>query len=107
MIFNQDLDTDLWNGERSICMFVHRSKTYWVIDYKYNLIIDAEASYKAYLDKGYITNNQYLEACKKFRNGILKLSDENFLQTLNTVRNAVSSHKRRKDTSQKEMLGAP
>ena len=83
MIFNQDLDTDLWNGERSICMFVHRSKTYWVIDYKYNLIIDAEASYKAYLDKGYITNNQYLEACKKFRNGILKLSDENFLQYLN------------------------
>ncbi|ODS22573.1 hypothetical protein AB835_13450 [Candidatus Endobugula sertula] len=76
------LDEELWNGERSICMFVHRNKTYWVIDYKYNFTLDAEADYKAYLDKGHITKDQYLEACKNFRNGILKLSAENFLQYL-------------------------
>ena len=76
------LDEELWNGERSICMSIHRNKTYWLIDYKYNFTIDAEADYKAYLDKGHITKEQYLEACKNFRNGILKLSDENFLQYL-------------------------
>jgi len=82
MTFDRNLDSDLWNGERSIGMFVHRTKTYWVIDYKYNFTLDAEADYKAYLAKGHITEEQFLTACKTFRGGVLKLSSDNFLQYL-------------------------
>ncbi len=82
MMFDQKLDSDLWSGERSICFFVHESKCYWVIDYKYNFSIDAEIDYRGFLDKGHITKDQFISACESFRGGILKLTEDNFLDYL-------------------------
>ena len=82
MSFDIQLDSDLWNGERCIGMFIHRKETYWIIDHKYNFTLDAEADYRAYLNKGHINEEQYKIACKEFRGGILKLSDDNFLEYL-------------------------
>ncbi len=76
------LHEELWNGEKSICFFVHSGKCFWVVDEKFNFSLDAEKEYRAYLEKGYITNEQYSEACVNFRGGILKLTADNFLSYL-------------------------
>ncbi|GLS24771.1 hypothetical protein [Marinibactrum halimedae] len=83
MIFDDQLSEDLWNGEKSIGLFIHKRKFYWVIDYKYNFSLDADKEYSAYLSKGRITRNQYIAACKEFRAGILVLTENNFQDYLN------------------------
>lgn len=86
---NKEVLDDLWSGEKSICFFVSGAKCYWVLDYKYNFSLDAEKDYRAYLDKGHITQAQYEEACRVFRGGILKLTADNFSQYLNSVSEGV------------------
>lgn len=78
MTNKENLLDELFSGEKSICFFVHRRKTYWIADYKYNFSLDAEKDYRAHLDKGNITFEQYTLACKSFRGGILKLTSESF-----------------------------
>lgn len=73
------LTKELWSGERSICFFVHSGKSYWVVDQKFNFTLDAEKDYRAYRDKGHITTAQYELACSSFRDGILKMTADNFL----------------------------
>ncbi|QWA30095.1 hypothetical protein [Pseudomonas sp. RC3H12] len=80
MKLSQALFGELWDGEKSICIFVHLGRCFWVVDYKYNFCLDAEKDYRAYLDKGYITKEQYFLACNEFRGGLLKLTSDNFLQ---------------------------
>ncbi|KDM90061.1 hypothetical protein [Photobacterium galatheae] len=89
MIFSDDLIEDLWNGESAVCFFVNNRECYWLIDKKYNICLDGEKEYQAYLNKGYITKEQYDKACRDFRNGILKLNSENFMNyvDLDHVRN--------------------
>jgi hypothetical protein len=70
-------------------VFIHHEKYYWVIDHKYNFSLDAEKDYRAYLSKGYITQEQYLKACNEFRFGILKLTSDNFLQYIENIRTNV------------------
>lgn len=82
MKVNQTVFDDLWNGERSVCFFVHSGRCYWVIDEKYNFSLDAEKDYRAYLEDGDITQEQYEQSCKSFRGGILKMTSENFPQYL-------------------------
>lgn len=89
MNLNKEVLDDLWSGEKSICFFVSGAKCYWVLDYKYNFPLDAEKDYRAYLDKGHITQAQYEEACRVFRGGILKLTADNFSQYLNSVSEGV------------------
>lgn len=89
MMFDQNLLDDIFQGEKSICFFIHHEKYYWVIDHKYNFSLDAEKDYRAYLSKGYITQEQYLKACKEFRFGILKLTSDNFLQYIENIRKSV------------------
>lgn len=60
MIFDESLDSDLWNGERSICLFIHNGTPYWVIDYREHFCIDAEIEYRASLKKGNITEKNSL-----------------------------------------------
>lgn len=73
------------NEEVGICFFVHRSVFYWVIDDRANFSLDAEKDYRAYLDKGHITESQYDAACREFRGGILKLDESNFLEYLSSA----------------------
>lgn len=78
MIFSEELKEDLWSGESAICFVVHGRACYWLIDKKYNICLDGEKEYRAYLDKGHITEEQFSNACNDFRNGILKLTFDNF-----------------------------
>ncbi|UTM59454.1 hypothetical protein L4174_022415 [Photobacterium sp. CCB-ST2H9] len=79
MIFSDNIKEELWNGESAICFFVHNRRYYWLIDKKYNICLDGEKEYKAYLNKGYITKEEFNKACKEFRQGILRLTSENFI----------------------------
>lgn len=73
---------DLWNGERSVCLFVHKGRCYWVADNKSSFLLDGEREYKGYLEKGYISRAQYNSACSEFRGGALKLTADNFMRYL-------------------------
>ncbi|WP_346656520.1 hypothetical protein [Pseudomonas sp. SWRI99] len=75
---NQEVFDDLWDGEKSIGFFVHSGKCFWVIDEKRNFILDADISLRASLANGTITTAQYERSCQKFREGILKITAENF-----------------------------
>ncbi|WP_288739997.1 hypothetical protein [uncultured Rheinheimera sp.] len=70
---------ELWSGDKAIGYFIHESKHYWIIDYKYNFCLDGEVEFNAYLKKGRITVEQYNAACASFRGGFLKLKKDNFL----------------------------
>lgn len=72
------ISDELWDGEKSICFFVCLGSFFWIVDDKCNFSLDAEKDYRAYLEKGHITQEQYISACKSFRNGILRLTADNF-----------------------------
>lgn len=91
MIFNQALLDDLLSGEKSVCFFVFLKRCFWVVDERYNFCLDAEKDYHAYLDKGHITQEQFVLACKEFRGGVLKLTADNFPQYLKFVADRVFS----------------
>ncbi|WP_405119792.1 hypothetical protein [Pseudomonas leptonychotis] len=97
MIQWQMLVDDLWNGEKSICFFVHSGKYFWVVDDKFNFSLDAEKDYQAYLDKGHITQEQYALACMSFRDGVLKLTADSFLKYLRAEQRQVLSQQDLKD----------
>ncbi|MDU8359239.1 hypothetical protein [Pseudomonas syringae group sp. J309-1] len=101
MKLSQAVFDDLWNGERSVCFFVHSGKCYWVIDEKYNFSLDAEKDYRAYLEDGDITLEQYEQSCKSFRGGIIKMTAENFPQYL-----ASSSEKTLSSSDLEDFIGA-
>ncbi|ASK92543.1 hypothetical protein KWH04_19100 [Xanthomonas campestris pv. trichodesmae] len=82
MKLNGSVFDDLYSGEKSICFFVHHGKCYWVLDHKYNFSLDAERDFKAHLDKGNISKEQYALACENFRGGVLRLNSESFLKYL-------------------------
>lgn len=82
MTLNQSVFDDLWNGEKSVCFFVHSGRCFWAVDEKYNFCLDAEKDYRAYLEGGDITQEQYDLACKEFRGGILRMTADNFPQYL-------------------------
>jgi hypothetical protein len=94
---NQSILDELWNGEKSVCFFVHLGKSYWVVDEKYNFSLDAEKDYRAYLDDGEITQAQYDASCESFRGGILKMTADNFLQYLDDSNDKVFSSDGLKD----------
>lgn len=83
MITDSILD-DLWSGEKAIALFVHTGRCYWLVDHKYNFTLDAEKSYRTYLQKGHITIDQYESACREFRGGVLRLTKETFGQYLDS-----------------------
>ena len=91
MIFNQALLNDLLSGEKSVCLFVFLGRCFWVVDEKFNFCLDAEKDYRGYLDKGHITQEQFVLACKEFRGGVLKLTADNFPQYLKTIVDGVFS----------------
>jgi len=93
----QLLADDLWNGEKSICLFVHSGECFWVVDDKFNFSLDAEKDYRAYLDKGHITQEQYASACMSFRGGVLKLTAESFLKYLRAEERRILSRQDLKD----------
>lgn len=97
MILRQPLFNELWDGEKSICFFVHLGRCFWVLDSKYNFCLDAEKDYRAYLDKGHITKEQYILACREFRGGVLKLTADNFPQYINGEGRQVLSQESLKD----------
>ncbi|MCV4344078.1 hypothetical protein [Pseudomonas capsici] len=83
MTVSQKVFDDLWSGERSVGLFVHSGKCYWVVDETYNFSLDAEKDYRTYLEDDDITQEQYEQSCKNFRGGILRMTAENFPQYLN------------------------
>lgn len=48
------------------------------MDERYNFSLDAEKDYRAYLENGHISQDQFVLACKEFRWGVLKLTADNF-----------------------------
>jgi hypothetical protein len=91
VILNQAVYDDLWEGEKSVCFFVYQGKGFWVVDEKYNFCLDAEKDYRAYLESGDITQEQYDLACKSFRGGVLRLTAESFPQYLKGAEGKVLS----------------
>lgn len=91
MTLNQSVFDDLWNGEKSVCFFVHLGRCFWVVDEKYNFCLDAEKDYRAYLEGGDITQEQYDLACKEFRGGILRMTADNFPQYLQSSNEKILS----------------
>ncbi|MFT0869243.1 hypothetical protein [Pseudomonas sp. CAM1A] len=89
MMFSPELLEGLWNGEKSICLFILEGRFYWVLDYKYNFTLDAEKDYAAYLRRGDITKEQYVQACREFRGGTLRLTADNFLQYVSWLEDGV------------------
>ncbi|MCM5639470.1 hypothetical protein, partial [Xanthomonas hortorum] len=75
---NNSLRDAMWDGDLNICLFVFNEEAIWVVDDKVNYSLDAEKDYRAYLERGDITNSQYEAACKEFRGGVLRLDSENF-----------------------------
>ncbi len=73
-----DICEALWNGEKAIGCFIYGNTWNWAIDEKYNFCLNGELEFQAYLSKGRITYEQYLDACKRFRDGFLKLDESNF-----------------------------
>ncbi|WP_192558238.1 hypothetical protein [Pseudomonas allokribbensis] len=93
MKVNQTIFDELWNGEKNICFFVCSGKSFWVVDEKYNFTLDAEKDYRAYLDAGSISQEQYELACKAFRGGVLKMTADNFPKYLHdSSEKILSSH---------------
>jgi len=90
-MISDPLLNDLWAGEKAVAFFVHSGACYWMIDHKYNFTLDAEKDYRAYLAKGHITREQYLDACIGFRGGILKLTKDNFRDYLLASSDSVAS----------------
>lgn len=84
MIVSKELDYDLWIREKSICFCVHNEKYYWILDYRYNLTLNVEKEYRALLNMGDITEEQFFSACQIFRGGVLNLDETNFLKYLET-----------------------
>ncbi len=74
----QSLVDALWEGEKSVGFFVHSGEYHWVVDDKHNFSLDAEKDYRGYLEKGHISEAQYLAAVATYRNGIKQLTEENF-----------------------------
>jgi hypothetical protein len=91
MTVSKSILEDLWSGEKSVCFFVHSGKCYWIVDEKYNFTLDAEKDYRAYLEDGDITQEQYEQSCKSFRGGILKMTAGNFPQYLDCSREKILS----------------
>jgi hypothetical protein len=91
MTLNQSVFDDLWNGEKSVCFFVHLGRCFWVVDEKYNFCLDAEKDYRAYFEGGDITQEQYDLACKEFRGGILRMTADNFPQYLQSSNEKILS----------------
>ncbi|GAD04138.1 hypothetical protein [Agarivorans albus] len=91
MIFDKSIDSDLWNGERSICLFIHDGGVYWVIDYKEHFCIDAEPELKANLENGRINEEQFSCYCRDFRYGFLQLTADNFLDYIKVKSVAITS----------------
>lgn len=93
MKVNQAIFDELWSGDKNICFFVCEGKSFWIVDEKYNFTLDAEKDYRAYLNAGSITLEQYELACKEFRGGILKMTADNFPQYLHDSNGRIlSSH---------------
>lgn len=82
MALSNEIANALWEGSLSICAFVSMGEIIWVVDEKFNFSLDAEKDYRAYLEKGYINESQYLAACKEFRGGVLRLNQDNFYKYL-------------------------
>ncbi|MCI9873706.1 MULTISPECIES: hypothetical protein [Pseudomonas] len=78
MTIDQEVFDDLWDGKKSIGFFVQSAQCYWVVDEKRNFTLDVDKSLRASLSNGTMTQEQYERSCLKFRNGILKMTAENF-----------------------------
>lgn len=91
MALNNEVANALFDGNLNICFFISKGKTIWVVDEKFNFSLDAEKDYRAYLEKGHISEIQYLEACKEFRGGLLRLTQNNFDQYIETCCAKVTS----------------
>lgn len=78
----REILNNLWDGSAAISFFVHQGNYFWVIDDKENFSLNAEVDYRAYLEKKYITQFQFDEACRLFRGGILNLTAQNFSEYL-------------------------
>lgn len=91
MRVDQSVFDNLWNGEKSICCFIHAGERYWILDEKYNFTLDADKDYRAYLESGKISQQEYEQCCKSFRGGILKMTAENFPQYLDDSREKILS----------------
>lgn len=72
------LEKEIFEGSKSIAIFVLSGQHYFVVDDKANYCIDVRPDYIAYVESGRLKSEDYEEALELFRGGISVLNKDNF-----------------------------
>lgn len=72
------LEKEIFEGYKSIALFVLGGQHYYVIDDKANYCIDVRPDYLSYIESGRLKPEDYEEALGLFRGGISILNGDNF-----------------------------
>ena len=91
------LESELFEGQKSIALFVLKEQHYYVVDDKSNYCIDVRPDYFAYVEAGRLKQEDYEKALELFRGGISVLSAGNFHQYIDRTEAEVISSTMMKD----------
>jgi hypothetical protein len=74
----QLLENDIFNGYKSVALFVVDCEHYYVVDDKCNYCIDVRPDYLSYVESGRLNAADYERSLRLFRGGVSVLSSVNF-----------------------------
>lgn len=79
----QSLENDLFNGYKSVALFVVGNEHYYVVDDKCNFCIDVRPDYLTYVESGRLNVADYEASLRLFRAGVSVLNAVNFREYIN------------------------
>ncbi|MGY1919822.1 hypothetical protein HX780_14675 [Pseudomonas tolaasii] len=79
------LERELFEGHKSIALFVLKGQHYYIVDDKSNFCIDVRPDYASYVEAGRLKQEDYEKALGLFRGGISVLSAGNFHQYVDST----------------------
>jgi hypothetical protein len=85
------LESELFEGRKSIALFVLKEQHYYVVDDKSNYCIDVRPDYLSYIETGRLKQEDYDKALGLFRGGISVLGAHNFYQYIDSAEAEVIS----------------
>ncbi len=85
------LESELFEGRKSIALFVLKEQHYYVVDDKSNYCIDVRPDYLSYIETGRLKQEDYEKALGLFRGGISVLGADNFHQYIDSAEAEVIS----------------
>lgn len=77
-LFNDEFLEQIFDYHLAIGIFVFNQKHYFVVNYKDDFELNIKHTFDNYLRKGFMTQESYEEALKRYRGGIMFLNKENF-----------------------------